>query len=154
MSYKNIKTQSKNSIGIVTISREKEKNSLDIETSREIYESMVEFDNNNSINCIVIEGNSKIFSPGADIKELNVMDSNLAKSKELFNARAPVLLLSGTKDKVVRPERMREFQQMLEAGGTKVTFAPVPVGHGGALEAAKGRAALSAFIARSDVTQP
>ena len=31
-------------------------------------------------------------------------------------------------------------------GGTKVTFAPVPVGHGGALEAAEGRAALAAFI--------
>ena len=84
MSYKNIKTQSKNSIGTVTISREKEKNSLAIETSREIYESMVEFDKNNSINCIVIEGNSKIFSPGADIKELNVLNSNSAKSKELF----------------------------------------------------------------------
>ncbi len=48
MSYKNIKTQSKNSIGTVTISREKEKNSLDIETSKEIYESLVEFDNNSS----------------------------------------------------------------------------------------------------------
>ena len=84
MSYKNIKTQSKNSVGTITISREKEKNSLDIETSKEIYESMVEFGNNNSINCIVIEGNSKIFSPGADIKELNVFDSNSAKSKELF----------------------------------------------------------------------
>ncbi len=69
-------------------------------------------------------------------------------------ARAPVLLLSGTQDKVVRPARMREFQQALEAGGMKVTFAPVPVGHGGALEAAEGRAAVSAFIARSDVTQP
>ena len=84
MSYKNIKTQSKNSIGIVTISREKEKNSLDIETSKEIYESLVEFDNNNSINCIVIEGNSKIFSPGADIKELKELNSSSAKSKELF----------------------------------------------------------------------
>lgn len=84
MSYKNIKTQSKNSIGTVAISREKEKNSLDIETSKEIYESMVEFDNNNSINCIVIEGNSKIFSPGADIKELNELNSSSAKSKELF----------------------------------------------------------------------
>ena len=84
MSYKNIKTQSKNSIGTVTISREKEKNSLDIETSREIYESLVEFDNDNSINCIVIEGNSKIFSPGADIKELNELNSSSAKSKELF----------------------------------------------------------------------
>ncbi len=84
MSYKNIKTQSKNSIGTITISREKEKNSLDIETSKEIYDSMFEFDNNNSVNCIVIEGNSKIFSPGADIKELNELDSNSAKSKELF----------------------------------------------------------------------
>jgi hypothetical protein len=61
-------------------------------------------------------------------------------------ARATVLLLSGTKDKVIRPVRMREFQQALEAGGTKVTFAPVPVGHGGALESADGRAALAAFI--------
>jgi pimeloyl-ACP methyl ester carboxylesterase len=61
-------------------------------------------------------------------------------------ARAPVLLLSGTRDKVVRPARMREFQQALEGGGIKVTFAPVPVGHGGALEAAEGRAALAAFI--------
>ncbi len=61
-------------------------------------------------------------------------------------ARAPVLLLSGTRDKVIRPARMREFQQALEAGGTKVTLAPVPVGHGGALEAAEGRAALAAFI--------
>lgn len=61
-------------------------------------------------------------------------------------SRAPVLLLSGTKDKVIRPPRMREFQLALEGGGTKVTFAPVPVGHGGALEAAEGRAALAAFI--------
>lgn len=61
-------------------------------------------------------------------------------------ARAPVLLLSGTKDKVVRPARMREFAQALEAGGAKVTFRPVPVGHGGALETPEGRAALAAFI--------
>ena len=68
-----------NSIGTVTISREKEKNSLDIETS-EKFMNLVEFDNNNSINCIVIEGNSKIFSPGADIKELNELNSSSAKS--------------------------------------------------------------------------
>lgn len=61
-------------------------------------------------------------------------------------ARAPVLLLSGTNDKVVRPARMREFKQALEAGGARVTFAPVPVGHGGALESVEGRAALIAFM--------
>jgi pimeloyl-ACP methyl ester carboxylesterase len=61
-------------------------------------------------------------------------------------ARAPVLLLSGTNDKVVRPARMREFAQALESGGAQVTFQPVPVGHGGALESAEGRAALAAFM--------
>lgn len=55
-------------------------------------------------------------------------------------------LLSGTQDKVVRPVRMREFAQALGAGGAKVAFEPVPVGHGGALEAAEGRAALAAFM--------
>lgn len=59
---------------------------------------------------------------------------------------APILLLSGTNDKVVRPARMREFAQALEAGGARVTFQPVPVGHGGALESAEGRAALAAFM--------
>lgn len=61
-------------------------------------------------------------------------------------ARAPVLLLSGTQDKVVQPARMQEFAQTLEAGGAKVTFASVPVGHGGALDVAEGRKALAAFM--------
>lgn len=61
-------------------------------------------------------------------------------------ARAPVLLLSGTNDKVVRPVRMREFAQALEAGGARVTFQPLPVGHGAALESPEGRAALAAFM--------
>ncbi|OXE36759.1 MAG: hypothetical protein CGW95_05760 [Phenylobacterium zucineum] len=61
-------------------------------------------------------------------------------------ARAPVLLLSGTQDKVIRPARMREFAQALQAGGGLVTFAPVPAGHGGALESAEGREALAAFM--------
>lgn len=65
-------------------------------------------------------------------------------------ARAPVLLLSGTQDKVIRPARMREFGEQLEAGGAKVTFQPVPVGHGGALETEEGREALSAFIGLRD----
>ena len=61
-------------------------------------------------------------------------------------ARAPVLLLSGTRDKVVRPKRMREFADALTAGGVRVTFRPVPVGHGGALEAPEGRDALAVFM--------
>lgn len=61
-------------------------------------------------------------------------------------ARAPVLLLSGTQDKVIRPARMREFGQALEAGGARVSFQAVPGGHGGALETSEGRLALAVFM--------
>jgi enoyl-CoA hydratase/carnithine racemase len=40
---------------------------------------------NRSVKVIIIQGNPKIFSPGADIKELNRLNSRLAKSKKLFN---------------------------------------------------------------------
>jgi pimeloyl-ACP methyl ester carboxylesterase len=61
-------------------------------------------------------------------------------------AKAPVLLLSGTKDKVVRPKRMLEFAEQLKAQRIEVTLRPVPVGHGGALNSIEGRNALTAFI--------
>jgi pimeloyl-ACP methyl ester carboxylesterase len=61
-------------------------------------------------------------------------------------ARAPVLLLSGSKDEVIRPKRMQEFADQLRARGATVTLRAVPVGHGGALESAEGRDALAAFM--------
>lgn len=61
-------------------------------------------------------------------------------------ARAPVLLLSGTKDKVIQPKRMRQFADQLTSQGAQVTFQPVPVGHGGALNSQEGRDALIAFM--------
>lgn len=63
-----------------------------------------------------------------------------------LSARAPVLLLSGAKDKVIRPRRMRDFADQLTAGGAKVTFQPVPVGHGRALTTQEGREALATFM--------
>jgi enoyl-CoA hydratase/carnithine racemase len=40
---------------------------------------------NSSVRIILIQGNQKKFSPGADIKELNNLNTDLAKSKGLFN---------------------------------------------------------------------
>jgi len=70
MDFKNIKVRSEQTIGFVQIDRVAEKNSLDIETSKEILQALQNFDQDNSIKCIAIEGNQKLFSPGADIKEL------------------------------------------------------------------------------------
>ena len=40
---------------------------------------------NSSIRVILIQGNQKFFSPGADIKELSNLNTESAKSKGLFN---------------------------------------------------------------------
>ena len=83
--YKNIILQIENHLGLLTIHRKKENNSLDIKTSEEIYVSLKELEENLSIRAVLILGNEKFFSPGADIKELSNLDSRSAESKGLFN---------------------------------------------------------------------
>jgi enoyl-CoA hydratase len=86
MEFKNIKVRSEQTIGFVQIDRVAEKNSLDIETSKEILQALQNFDQDNSIKCIAIEGNPKLFSPGADIKELQNLTKNKAAEQKLFDA--------------------------------------------------------------------
>ena len=83
--YKNIIFQIEGHLGLLTIDRPKENNVLDIETSKEIYEGLKELEQNSSIRAVLILGNKKFFSPGADIKELSNLDSRSAKLKGLFN---------------------------------------------------------------------
>ena len=66
MSYKNITLNKESNLGFITIKREKEKNSLDIETSKEIYNGLKELETDKKVRCLVIQGNEKLFSPGAD----------------------------------------------------------------------------------------
>ena len=86
MEFKNIKVRSEQTIGYVQIDRVAEKNSLDIETSKEILQALQNFDQDNTIKCIAIEGNQKLFSPGADIKELQNLTKNKAAEQKLFDA--------------------------------------------------------------------
>ena len=83
--YKNISLQIEDHLGLLVIDRQKENNALDIETSKEIYEGLKDLEQKSSIRAILILGNKKKFSPGADIKELNNLNSESAKSKGLFN---------------------------------------------------------------------
>ena len=83
--YKNIIINSDKHLGILTLSRQEENNSLDIETSREIYDALKELEMNSAVRVILIQGNQKKFSPGADIKELNNLNTESAKLKGLFN---------------------------------------------------------------------
>jgi enoyl-CoA hydratase len=86
MDFKNIKTRIEEQIGFVQIDRVADKNSLNIETSKEILQALTNFDQDNKIKCIAIEGNEKLFSPGADIKELQNLTKNKAVEQKLFDA--------------------------------------------------------------------
>ena len=83
--YKNIIVNTVNHLGFLTLNRKEENNSLNIETSKEIYKGLKELEMNSSIRVILIQGNQKFFSPGADIKELNNLTVESAKSKGLFS---------------------------------------------------------------------
>ena len=72
-------------MGYLTINRQSENNALNIETSKEIYEGLKELELDRAVRIILIQGNQKFFSPGADIKELCQLDSSSAKAKGLFN---------------------------------------------------------------------
>ena len=61
MEFKNIKVRTEKAIGFVQINRVNEKNSLDIETSKEILTALQNFDQDKAIVCIAIEGNTKLF---------------------------------------------------------------------------------------------
>ena len=83
--FKNIKINTDQNLGILTLDRKDAKNSLDIETSKEIYEGLKNLEREKHIRAIVIQGNEKLFSPGADIKELGSLEESSAKQKGLFN---------------------------------------------------------------------
>ena len=83
--YKNIIINIDKHLGLLTLNRQEENNSLNIETSKEIYEGLKELEMNSSIRVILIQGNQKIFSPGADVKELSNLNVESAKLKGLFN---------------------------------------------------------------------
>lgn len=83
--YKNIIINTDKHLGLLTLNRIEGNNSLNMETAKEIYEGLTELEMNSSIRVILIQGNQKKFSPGADVKELNNLNTKSAKSNGLFN---------------------------------------------------------------------
>ena len=83
--YKNIKIEIKGHVGCITLQRSEANNALNIETSKDIYDGCKTLESHSSIRVIFIQGNQKLFSPGADIKELNSLTKTTANEKGLFN---------------------------------------------------------------------
>jgi len=85
MKFKSVIIEKKKHVGLLKINRIKERNSLNIETTNEILQALIDLENDTNIRCIMILGNKFFFSPGADINELNKLNSISARKKNLFN---------------------------------------------------------------------
>lgn len=68
MSYEFIITKSEGRVGIAQFNRPKAYNALSPELLQELMHALEAFDADDDIGCIVVSGNEKAFSAGADIK--------------------------------------------------------------------------------------
>ena len=84
MNYKNIRVEKRENYAIIEIANNKN-NSLDQKTLNEISNATKYLNKLKEIKCIGLVGGSKFFSPGADIKELEKLDSKKAKKQKLFS---------------------------------------------------------------------
>jgi len=70
MSYKSIKTEIHEGVGLVRIDRPKELNALNSTIMAELGQALMVFDADPQIGAIVITGDTRAFAAGADIKEM------------------------------------------------------------------------------------
>jgi enoyl-CoA hydratase len=80
MTYKNIIVEKKNGIGTITMNRPAVLNALDKETIEELTKAVHELENDAAIHVAILTGKDKAFIAGADIKQMQAMNSLQAKT--------------------------------------------------------------------------
>lgn len=67
MAYEYVLTEKKGNIGYVTLNRPKKLNALNKQFVREIFDALKDMDDDRSVTVIVIKGNGRAFTAGADL---------------------------------------------------------------------------------------
>ncbi|RMG73600.1 MAG: enoyl-CoA hydratase, partial [Chloroflexi bacterium] len=57
-------------VGLIRMNRPKALNALNAQLTNEIFSAMEAFDTDDTIGCIILTGNDKVFAAGADIKQM------------------------------------------------------------------------------------
>lgn len=70
MTYKNILSEKKERVGLITLNRPEAMNALSSSLMVELMDALRSFDADENIGAIVIAGNEKVFAAGADISEM------------------------------------------------------------------------------------
>jgi enoyl-CoA hydratase len=92
--YKNILTETRGKVGLITLNRPKALNALCNELLAEVIEAGRDFDKDSNIGCIVITGSEKTFAAGADIKEMQPLTYVDCYTQNLFSNWIEVARLS------------------------------------------------------------
>lgn len=96
--YKNIQTETRDRVALITLHRPKALNALNSDMMREVTTAVAEFDADEGIGCIVITGSEKAFAAGADIKEMAPKSATemdrldyFANWEDISRARTPII---------------------------------------------------------------
>ena len=96
----NILEEKRDRIGIITVNRPEQLNSMNSKTRSEMADSFEKMDNNPEIAVVILTGAAgKAFIAGADIKEFAKMD--LQKSEEMDDDWRVTKVISGMKKPVI-----------------------------------------------------
>lgn len=96
--YKNIQTETRDRVALITLHRPKALNALNSDMMHEVTSAIAEFDADEGIGCIVITGSEKAFAAGADIKEMAPKSATemdrldyFANWEDISRARTPII---------------------------------------------------------------
>jgi enoyl-CoA hydratase len=70
MAYENIISETRDTVGIITLNRPKALNALNSQLIDELNDALWAFQKTSAIGCVVIAGSEKAFAAGADIREM------------------------------------------------------------------------------------
>lgn len=92
--YKNILTEVRGKVGLITLNRPKALNALCNDLLAEVIDAGRDFDRNPHVGAIVITGSEKAFAAGADIKEMQPLTYVDCYSQNLFSNWVEIQRLS------------------------------------------------------------
>ena len=96
--YNNIIVENVDKIQIIKLNRPKSLNALSKDLLKELSDCLIEADNNKKIRCVILTGNNKSFSSGADMKEAPESEmpfwaekKRLLSWKKIENFKKPII---------------------------------------------------------------
>ncbi len=84
--YETILVERRERVGLITLSRPKSLNALNVRLSREVIRALQDFDADDNVGAIVIAGSPRAFAAGADISEMADKSFVELQSRDLFAA--------------------------------------------------------------------